>query len=422
MADVRSLLRQQRAARRIAHPHAAYSDAGKLLCTVCHEPVKAESLWDGHIRSTGHLQRLHKLQGSESDPALARGPVSHKRKHNNDDPDDLAIADEDEDGMRKKRSRQDISDADARDSEYEQAPQVANVDSNGSKEAQSKVRDDVVATTPTRTNNLTPPLLRRASGTPSHGVEMQIPSRPATPVAVRSEAVGANANASALNRSPVRQRDAAAVAGFVEGTSNTVDRSTFVMAGTPAPANTAPAVAAERQAGDSQGVNEDVWAAFEADLLQSNTAASARAAITAPADAVISAPAMTAEEVAALSTEEERVRRRAAADVELEDEKEEATRALETEFEEMEELEARVRRLKERREALRHQQESPLGTTREGPAKAKPGIAAGSGDKENSDEMAGRGVGGSEDVEEDDDDDDDDDEDADDWAGFHFRG
>ncbi len=83
------------------------------------------------------------------------------------------------------------------------------------------------------------------------------------------------------------------------------------------------------------------------------------------ANAVIAAAPMTADEVAAQADAEERARRRAMADVQMEDEKEEATRALEDEFDEMEELEARVRRLKEKREALRNRGGStsaPSGT------------------------------------------------------------
>ncbi|KAL8339320.1 hypothetical protein RB598_007576 [Gaeumannomyces tritici] len=213
MADVRSLLRQQRA-RRIDHPHAAYSDAGKLLCLVCHQPVKPES-WDAHVGTSTHR---HRAAAKEFEPPAepAQGP---KRK--NDEPED--------------------------------------------KDAKRRTAAVMPPNTPRRAPH-TPPL--RQSGTPGLGVELQIPSRPATPNA--REGLG-------LRISPVeRTTNKAPTAGF------TADK-----------------------------VDEDEWAAFEAEV---------------------------AEQVAA---------------EQMEDEREEATRALETEFEEMEELEARVRRLKERREALR---------------------------------------------------------------------
>lgn len=58
MADVRSLLRNERASRRIVHPLAAYSTTGFLICTVCHTQIKADSLWENHLKSAQHaLQR-----------------------------------------------------------------------------------------------------------------------------------------------------------------------------------------------------------------------------------------------------------------------------------------------------------------------------------------------------------------------------
>ncbi|KAH8902061.1 hypothetical protein BR93DRAFT_888024 [Coniochaeta sp. PMI_546] len=382
MADVRSLLRQQRAARRIIHPHAAYSEAGKLLCTVCHEQVKAESLWDGHIRSPAHLQRVQKLQASR--PTAAQHTASNKRKHDDDAMDAISTGDEEVDGLRKKRSRHDVHGATDK-------------------------------TTPTRTKPPTPPLPRRTSGTPSQGFEMQIPSRPATPVAVRTDFGGSNGTTAAVNRSPLRpQKEPSTVAGFVPATDKTGFKptSSVGLATIPPPGTDALSSGAQ---GDevAQEVDEDEWAAFEADLLHSNSnGTSARPGIAAPEDAVISAPAMTADELAAKSAEEDRERRRATADIELDNEKEDATRALEEEFEDMEELEARVQRLKERREALRNRQGTPTVTAAEGFQEEKHIDAAVANGKENAE--------GAE--ESDDEDDDEDEEDADDWAGFRFKG
>ncbi|KAL8372526.1 hypothetical protein RB595_002045 [Gaeumannomyces hyphopodioides] len=257
--DVRSLLRQQRA-RRIDHPHAAYSDAGRLLCLVCHEPVRPES-WDAHVGTSTHRHRAATKQ-LEAPAEPAQGP---KRKH--DEP-------EDKDG---KRSR------------------------NEGKNDEGKRNDDVMPSpgTPARRAPHTPPL-RQSGGTPVLGVELQIPSRPATPNARDGIGLG-------MRNSPVeRVTDKAAkapTAGF------TADKP----------------------------VDEDEWAAFEAEVVNAPP-------VVAP---IVAAP-MTAEQVAEAGT-----KRRMAADVQMEDEREEATWALEAEFEEMEELEARVRRLKERREALR---------------------------------------------------------------------
>lgn len=64
---MRSLLRNERASRRIVHPLAAYSTAGTLICTVCHTQLKAESLWDTHLMSAQHtLQRQKTRDGTAS--------------------------------------------------------------------------------------------------------------------------------------------------------------------------------------------------------------------------------------------------------------------------------------------------------------------------------------------------------------------
>lgn len=350
MSDVRSLLRQQRAARRIEHPYAAYSDAGKLLCTLCHEHIKTETLWDSHVRSEAHKTRLIKAQTAAPvvppNDQEGQRQVAQKRKH--DDAEDATAGNGDgdvemEDAVRRKRSKTDAAEL----------------------EADKEAKD----------HNLTPPrLARRTSATPSHGVELQIPSRPATPAHHRdgssASTPGGQPN---LNQQPT--------------TTTLPSRRPSTLATDDRPTTTLPQV------------DESEWAAFEADI----------AATTAPydEDAVISAPAMTAQEAADAEAqkEEEAEKRRAQADVDLEDEKEEATRALEEEFEEMEELEARVRRLKEKREALRKRGES---FSQEAAAAKSTGLG-----KEN---LQTPVVEEKEEEEEEDDDDEDDD-----WDGFRFR-
>lgn len=133
--------------------------------------------------------------------------------------------------------------------------------------------------------------------------------------------------------------------------------------------------------------------------------------------------------------------------MEIEDEREEATRALETEFEVMEELEARARRLRERREALRAGRK--LGDAGQG-AETGAGVGQGEGmidtpmgggDKDDVGEGVGKTTGAAaaavlaalgkenavgatkgkvvEEVEDEEEEDDEDDED--DWDGFRFR-
>ncbi|CAD0027160.1 unnamed protein product [Aureobasidium pullulans] len=78
MADVRSLLRNERASRRINHPHATYSDSGKLLCAVCNLQIKTESLWDNHVKSPQHTARLEYLRANPPPPTAS--PQTKKRK------------------------------------------------------------------------------------------------------------------------------------------------------------------------------------------------------------------------------------------------------------------------------------------------------------------------------------------------------
>ncbi|KAH7161611.1 hypothetical protein EDB81DRAFT_349772 [Dactylonectria macrodidyma] len=350
MADVRSLLRQQRAARRIEHPHAAYSDAGKLLCTLCHDHIKTESLWDGHVQSDAHKARLIQLRAAaQANGASEAQKASQKRKHE-DDGEDTSNGNGDvdmDDAMRRKRSKPDMAIA-------LHGPEV-----EGDKD-----------------QTLTPPrLTRRTSTTPSQGIEMQIPSRPATP---------AHRDGSSASTPGGQPANAPAQPATAPNTTSLPSRRASTLATDDRPRPTA------------QQVDESEWAAFEADI--------AATTATYDEDAVISAPAMTTEQtVAAAEAEElEAEKRRAQADVDLEDEKEEATRALEEEFEEMEELEARVRRLKEKREALRKRGESFSQDS----GSAKPTNLG----KENLKAP----------IEEEDEDEDDEDED-DDWNGFRFR-
>ena len=75
MADARALLRAERASRRITHPHASYTESGKLLCNLCEAPVKSEAHWQSHLHSTQHNLRSQRRQ----DAAESRG-AGKKRK------------------------------------------------------------------------------------------------------------------------------------------------------------------------------------------------------------------------------------------------------------------------------------------------------------------------------------------------------
>lgn len=118
------------------------------------------------------------------------------------------------------------------------------------------------------------------------------------------------------------------------------------------------------------------------------------------AQPTISAPAMTAEDIAVQAREKQSAQR-GKRDAELEAEKEDAARLVEDEFEEMEGLEERAKKLRERREALRK-----LSTLE---SKDNPSAENAKVDGEAVHEAV------PEDAQEDEDEDDDDDEDLDDW-------
>ncbi|KAI2621334.1 hypothetical protein GGS21DRAFT_535977 [Xylaria nigripes] len=393
--DARALLRAHRAENRIKHPLATYSDAGKLFCKLCQDAVKTESLWDMHTRSQSHRQRLQALQQQQQQqqhnlPAQPFDESTHKRKRSENADEPMLDADQDPDTIRTKRSKLEI---------------VTHGLGNGTEGA--KDNDRITHT-------------RRPSGTLSQGVEIAIPSRPATPLPGSNSAVSTPKVAS-IGRSPLVGSDAGSISGTSasavsqQQASKSAPKSTDITPASTrntvhAPSTQNTTTAPQTSSGD---VDEAEWAAFEAEMSALDSVAQAPLAPTASgsshlyADSIISAPAMTTAQVAAKSQEEEIERRKQAAEAEIADQREEATRTLENEFEEMEELEGRVRRLKERREELRRG--SSMNTGGEAALKANANSAV---EKENIPSNAGDGT---------DEDDDDDDYEEDEWDGFRFR-
>ena len=131
-------------------------------------------------------------------------------------------------------------------------------------------------------------------------------------------------------------------------------------------------------------VDEDEWAAFEADIAAADVQ-------VVHEDAIISAPAMTAAELVQKSLEETNAQKKERVEAEIEGDKEDAARKMEEELDEMESLEQRVRKMREQREELR-KKESLAGLNRpQAPIITAPIL---------------------------DEDDDDEDEDDDDWMGL----
>ncbi|KAJ5773104.1 hypothetical protein N7457_008000 [Penicillium paradoxum] len=97
-------------------------------------------------------------------------------------------------------------------------------------------------------------------------------------------------------------------------------------------------------------IDEDEWAAFEREVAAPSRLPHAPAAVAA--EATISAAPMTTAELAA-QQERAKVPTARTREAEMEGEREDAARFLEEEFDEMDQLEERVRRLKQKREELR---------------------------------------------------------------------
>ncbi|KAI6778546.1 uncharacterized protein J7T54_003296 [Emericellopsis cladophorae] len=333
MSDARALLREQRAARRITHPYATYTPSNTLLCTLCRQSVKTESLWDSHLASASHKSRLAALKETSPQEQVKK---QARQGPSEDGPNSIAEADGGKtlemevvtSHKKRKHSADDTSSCS---------------DDQMSKRSKPSL-DEPAARTP-------PSLTRRSSRTPSQGMELQIPSRPATP------------------------RDPAAAA-----TTTSKELQAQIL----------PEENGEAENGNKDTVDEDEWAAFEADI----------AASAIPVEANISAPAMSAADLMNQPAEEHKPSK---PEIDLQDEREEAQRALEEEFDEMKDLEAKVLKLKERREDLRKRRAESLQG-------AKPTIPEDErGGKEN-EAVVGK-----------DEESDDEDEDEDDWDGFRFR-
>ena len=253
MTDVRSLLRNERASRRIDHPNASYSVKGALECSVCHIPLKSDiDVWNKHLKSTQHAMRAERLRLSKpglptreekSPPSHNLPPANTKKRKASEDDDDV-----------RKRTRPVVS-----------PPAKAQ------------------AQTPHRLDKKPPGRTPESAELPT-----SIPTQPQ------------------LNQPT------------------------------------------------GQAVDEDEWAAFERDIAEPPLPSPPPGSTALPASqAVISAEPISAAELAAQEKEKERESGRERREDEMEAEKEDAARALEEEFEEMEGLEERVRRLRNMREELR---------------------------------------------------------------------
>ncbi|CAK7564335.1 MAG: hypothetical protein SEPTF4163_002224 [Sporothrix epigloea] len=403
MADVRALLRQQRAARRINHPHAVYSDSGKLSCAVCRALVRPESAWDDHLQGKLHRENIRAMHTETAKTETSASPdfapdadhlvspsaeqtqghdqITQKRRHSETEVNGDVDMDSDAgDGgpSRKKQHRPSVGSSGTLKQSIEIKSSVETIEKPLPGSRKGSEPRKLSLSTP---QQLTPPLGRRSSGTPAQGVEMSIPSRPATPITHRDSFVGGsnsstggrNSAASTpknvpLGRSPLIPHEASdpapALAIQPEAVASASGSLNSAVNGDSA------ALRAETASvlGISQAdIDEDEWAAFEAEVVNAPSAEEVRGKpdMSGGLGLVASTTAVSVGDLSTAGTgndkDDERVKRRVAEEAELEDEKAEATRALEEEFEDMQELESRVQKLKEKHEALRNRSTSQSG-------------------------------------------------------------
>ncbi len=286
MSDVRSMLRNERASRRITHPHLSYSSTGTLICLVCNIQVKTEALWNKHLNSTLHVKNTQKSREATSQKATS--PRNQSEQANGTS------------NSKKRKADDESSDEDTR--KRTRAGDQAVLDGFVPQKDKNTLYNPVESTTnETSTDQPAPP----TDPDPTiHG----IPSHP---------------RHSTTQPKPVL------------------------------------------------AIDEDEWAAFQREIA---TPAPEPTALTAAAD-FVSAP-LTAAELAAQSREQASRQAKERLEAEVEGEKEDAARKLEEEFDEMAELEDRVRRLREKREQLRMKEKQEGVAVRE----KSPGLRVDHGD------------------------------------------
>ncbi|KZF21076.1 hypothetical protein L228DRAFT_269478 [Xylona heveae TC161] len=307
MTDVRSLLRSERASRRITHPYATYSSTGTLVCILCQVQLKSDTLWDTHLRSRQHGTQLQRLRDRTAGRTGEDAPPPTKKRKADDG--------ENEEGM---------SSGDARETRKrtKSAEPTKGLPAGFFDAGQEPELEDVNITEADESGPAAP--------------EETLQDRDEDN-AQRSATITETASAAAL---PLN---------FFDDPSAAPSAPSAPVKSQPPPS--APTFTA---------VDEDEWAAFERDVAATEeevqtVVPSVRPTAAFTAAATITAQPVSAGEVAARAEVEAATRNSVTQrEAELEAEKEDAARRLEQEFDEMEDLEERVRRLRRKREELRH--------------------------------------------------------------------
>ena len=291
MADVRALLRNERLSRRITHPNATYSTAGTLSCNICNLRLQAEALWEPHLSGKVHKQNVSRIH------AAKQQAITQSKQSADESIQQTAAA----------------------------AANLAKGNINGKKrKADDEGDEDVVAQQVTGKK-------RKAVDSGSEGD-------------IDEGAVSKKKARSSLEDGP----SASVSTEVVENGEDTLRTDANVTNAT---------IAIPDTASGGKPIDEDEYAAFEAAIAAAPAEddemeqSMARNVLNSGAD--IAAAPITAAELASREIEDANAQQRGKREEEMEGEKEDAARALEEEFDEMDQLEARVKRLKEMRERIR---------------------------------------------------------------------
>ncbi|KAL7009769.1 hypothetical protein EMMF5_000677 [Cystobasidiomycetes sp. EMM_F5] len=110
MADIRALMKQKAAGKRISHPYAKYGNSGQLSCSLCGVPVKSDVLWPSHLSSKVHRNSVRKEKEQlEQQQEQEQSDVANLRKRAASDPPDALDENGQQDKMSSKRVRFDES-------------------------------------------------------------------------------------------------------------------------------------------------------------------------------------------------------------------------------------------------------------------------------------------------------------------------
>ena len=347
--NVRSLLRAELSTRRISHPHASYanSKSSLLSCNVCHLIIKSESLWEGHLRSANHRKTV---QRSQSEPHPGQQQENGTRKISG----------------KNKRKADSIDAADKGDAGDDSG--LPNTGGGGGKKrkAEDDVEDD-------------------EDGDGRKKTKSDSTQTPAPPASRSSRAMTGFVPAS----TEPAEVTAAEQTQQHQNKHHRQSPDTTPNATTPTPSI----------------INEAEYAAFEREVLPLLTPN------PTSTTAVISAAPISAADLLAQKSTGTHTLTRSSREEEAEAEREDESRRMADEFEVQEAMEARVRRLRERRECIRVRdgKGEVEGEGAEGVMEVDGGRGGGGG---------GGGGGGDGGVEDDNVDDDDDEEDEFDEWGF----